>query len=43
MLDDGVGDVFGVVSGEAGAQQVVGVGGVAVGAGGADLECSRFY
>ena len=36
MLGDGLRDALGGVSGEAGAQQVVGVGGVAVGAGGAD-------
>jgi hypothetical protein len=36
VFGDGVGDVLTVVSGEAGAEQVVGVGGVAVGAGGAD-------
>ena len=36
MLGDGVRDALGFVSGEAGAEQVVGVGGVAVGAGGAD-------
>ena len=36
MLGDGVGHAFGGVSGESGAQEVVGVGGVAVGAGGAD-------
>ena len=36
MLGDGVRDALRFVSGESGAQQVVGVGGVAVGAGGAD-------